>query len=233
MPLECFQMNCCQRYLCTTCSPHGSSFANTSANDGAFSCQSLNVQLLLLYQQAALLFLLVEAIWRCFDGHEVKAVPGLRKHAPMLPQKVIWRCFNGHEVKAVPGLRRHVPRLLREAIWRCCNGHEVKAVPGMNRHVPMLPVKAIWKCCNGHEATAVPGMSLVPGMIIGIGGWASVLITCHRMNDLAHAGARASLILTRGPRPAPHAGRPVAPTFTCFPFFLKKKEVCYIFCVTN
>ncbi len=112
-----------------TCRPSGILFAKVSADGGAFSWQ---FPLLYLLVQVSLL--------------------------PILHLEAIWRCCDGPEAKAVPGMSGHVLMLLMEAIWRYCNGHEAMVAPGMNTRVSVLLVKAIWKCCNGHEAKAVPGM---------------------------------------------------------------------------
>ncbi len=47
----------------------------------------------------------------------------MKIHVPMLLKEAIWRCCNGHEAKAVPGMSGPVPMLLTEAIWRCYRGH--------------------------------------------------------------------------------------------------------------
>ncbi len=66
----------------------------------------------------------------------------------MLLLEAIWRCYNGHEARAVPGMRTHVPMLQVEAIWRSYNGLTVKAVPGMSGHVPVLPKEDLCQCCS-------------------------------------------------------------------------------------
>ncbi len=64
--------------------------------------------------------------------------------------EAIWKSYNGHEVKAVPGISGYVNLLPKEAVWRCCNGREAKAVPGMSGRVPvLLLVEAIWRWYNG------------------------------------------------------------------------------------
>ncbi len=32
----------------------------------------------------------------------------MRTHVPMLLLEAIWKCCNGHEAKVVPGMKRHV-----------------------------------------------------------------------------------------------------------------------------
>ncbi len=65
-------------------------------------------------------------------------------HVLVLLREAIWRSYNGHEAKAVPGIRTPVPKLPKEAIWRCYNGREAKAVPGtISRYAMLLLIGAI------------------------------------------------------------------------------------------
>ncbi len=73
---------------------------------------------------------------------------------PVLLVEAIWRCCNGREARAVSGMSGCVPVLLVEAIWRCCNGREAKAARGpIVTHVRLRSQGRPWddggmKCAN-------------------------------------------------------------------------------------
>ncbi len=138
------------------CPPCGVFSANLFATVGTFFWGKFLFPLLL--EDSLQTRLLVEAIWRCLNGPEAKAAPGMGGHVPLLLVMAIWRWCNGREAKAVPGTSGLVPMLLMEAIWRSYSGRKAKVVPGMRTPVPMLPVEAIWRRWNGHEAKDAPGM---------------------------------------------------------------------------
>ncbi len=52
----------------------------------------------------------------------------MKTHVSVQLVEAIWRCCNGREAKAAPGMTRYAEHLVL-AVGRCCNGPESKAVP--------------------------------------------------------------------------------------------------------
>ncbi len=118
MCLLYFPQSFCPTFCWPTWTHCGISSASVFATVGAtFSWHKRNALLRCLV--VVVMLLLVEAIKRCYNGHEAKAVPGVSTHVPM-------QLKGGHKEvlqwARIPGLSGSALRLLAEASWRSCNG---------------------------------------------------------------------------------------------------------------